>query len=52
MMSKNEGVTVNIVFHAIIPKLFWEWDEKSFVSLRFGNPKLGGWKDIGTFKQL
>ncbi len=52
-VSRNQEVTVNLVFHVIIPKQFWEWEEKSFVSLRFGNPELGSWeKNYGSFHQL
>ncbi|XP_064403130.1 E3 ubiquitin-protein ligase RNF213-like isoform X2 [Halichondria panicea] len=52
-VSGNQGATVNLVFHVIIPKQFWEWDDQSYVSLRFGNPELGSWKkDCGDFSQL
>ena len=51
-VSGNQGATVNLVFHVIIPKQFWEWEEKSFVSLRFGNPELGNWAtNLGDFHQ-
>ncbi len=52
-VSGNQGITVKLVFHVIIPKQFWEWDEESFVSLRFGNSELGSWeKNCGDFHQL
>ncbi len=49
-VSGNQGI--KLVFHVIIPKQFWEWDENSFVSLRFGNPELGSWENnYGDFHQ-
>ncbi len=46
-------MVVKIIFHVIIPKHFWEWDEKSYVSLRFGNHELGFWeKNYGDFQQV
>ena len=42
--------SIKVVFHVIIPKHLWEWDESSFVFVRFGCENLGGWsQNIGTF---
>ena len=46
----NPKNSLDIVFHVIIAKPFWEWDKSSHVFLRFGSKDLGGWKqNIGTF---
>lgn len=41
-----------VVFHVIIPKQYWEWDDKSKVFIHFGHSRLGNWLvDIGNFVQ-
>lgn len=42
---------MNITFHVVIPKVFWEWDLESRVYIRFGHPKLGEWSDCGEFQE-
>ncbi|XP_064404373.1 E3 ubiquitin-protein ligase RNF213-like isoform X3 [Halichondria panicea] len=45
----SEG-SLDVVFHVIIAKPVWEWDDESKVFLRFGSKHLGGWKrNIGNF---
>ena len=42
---------MKLVFHAIIPLPFWEWDDKSRIFMRFGHSKLGEWEvNCGDFK--
>ncbi len=42
--------SMDVVFHVIIPKLFWEWDSSSQVCLRFGGTDLGDWgQNVGIF---
>ena len=44
-------MSMKLVFHAIIPLPFWEWDDKSRIFMRFGHSKLGDWVvDCGQFK--
>ena len=44
-------MSMKLVFHAIIPLQFWDWDEKSSIFMRFGHPKLGDWvADCGQFE--
>ena len=41
-----------VTFHCILPKLLWEWDEKSSMYIRFDGDALGDWKvDVGIFKE-
>ncbi len=43
---------IDVVFHVIIAKPFWEWDQKSRIFLQFGGIDLGNWEqNIGTFVQ-
>ncbi len=43
---------IDVVFHVIISKPFWEWDRKSCIFLRFGGIDFGDWKqNIGAFVQ-
>ena len=43
--------SIKLVFHAIIPLPFWQWDNKSCIYMRFGHPKLGNWNvDCGEFE--
>ena len=37
-------MSMKLVFHAIIPLPFWEWDDKSRIFMRFGHSKLGEWE--------
>jgi hypothetical protein len=42
---------MKLVFHAIIPLPFWEWDDKSSIFMRFGHSKLGDWEvNCGQFE--
>ena len=44
-------MSMKLVFHAIIPLPFWEWDDKSRIFMRFGHSKLGEWEiNCGEFK--
>ena len=44
-------MSMKLVFHAIIPLPFWEWDDKSRIFMRFGHSKLGHWEvNCGEFK--
>jgi hypothetical protein len=45
---------VTIQFNVVLPLKAWKWkDGISNVFLRFGNPKLGGWKyDVGPGQLL
>ena len=48
----NAPKTIEVVFHVIIPKPFWEWDANSRVYLRLGREDLGGWsQNVGDFRQ-
>ena len=43
--------SVKLVFHAIVPLPYWEWDNKSRIYIRFGHPKLGDWDyNCGEFE--
>ena len=41
--SHKDKNTISIVFHAVIPKDVWEWDEDARVYMRFGVHELGNW---------
>ena len=45
--------SVKLIFHALVPKACWEWDDSTTVMcIRFGHPKLGPWTDCGTFQEI
>lgn len=40
-----------IVFHALLPPHFWNWDDKSAVYIKFSHKGLGCWKhDFGPMQ--
>ena len=42
-----------MTFHCIVPKLLWEWDEKSSIHMRFEGSPLGEWKhNLGDFMDV
>ena len=43
---------MKLVFHAIVPLPYWEWDDKATrMYIRFGHSKLGKWEEnCGEFK--
>ena len=44
--------TLAIIFHVLLPTAAWNWGKNSTMHVRFGHPKLGGWKrDVGEFKK-
>ena len=55
--SKLRGLTdslqsIKVVFHVIIPKPHWEWEQTSKVFLRFGCEQLGSWgANVGPFEE-
>ena len=52
-IHKNCEHSVAVTFNVIIPLNYWLWDDRTQVNLRFGDPRLGGWKnDVGTFSVL
>ena len=34
---------VSVTFHVLVQLSAWNWDDKSFMTIRFGDPRLGGW---------
>ena len=50
-LMANPEKSITMIFHCIIPKLLWEWDETSCMYMRFENSALGNWRhNIGEFK--
>ena len=50
-MERGCGDTVRIVFHALLPIDFWQWDEKSEVYIKFSHENFGKWEhDFGPMK--
>ena len=48
----NADRSVAVTFHCILPKLFWEWDKRSHIYMRFEGEALGNWKvDVGNFSE-
>lgn len=41
--------SVAVTFNVIVPRDYWLWDVNTKMYLRFGNPNLGKWKDVGIF---
>ena len=49
----SDDHAVAVTFKVIVPKMFWLWDENSKIYLRFGDPRLGNWKEnIGGFDTI
>ncbi len=43
--------SVAVTFNVIVPLHHWLWDDKTNIYLRFGDGKLGAWKqDVGVFE--
>ena len=48
----NTSNAIEVVFHVIIPKPYWEWDASSKLFLHFGSYSLGNWgENVGEFEQ-
>ena len=48
----NARRSVAVTFHCILPKLLWQWNEKSRMYMRFEGYALGNWEnDVGEFKE-
>ena len=42
--------SIAITFHVVVPLPFWEWEDSiSSMHIRFGDDRLGNWKDCGEF---
>lgn len=47
-----QGTSIVVTFHAVVPKLLWEWDDSSRMHIRFGHKDLGEWKhNTGVFME-
>ena len=41
--------SVNVTFHVLAQLSAWNWSDDSLMTIRFGDPRLGGWnKEAGT----
>lgn len=45
----DDANSVAVTFNVIVPRDFWLWDKSTKMFLRFGDPNLGGWSDVGEF---
>ena len=42
--------TLEVTFHALLPKEAWKWNIMSYMCIQFSHPRLGEWqKDVGDF---
>ena len=49
----SDEKSMMVIFHAIVPLDIWEWNDKSEIYLRFGDPQFGNWKfDAGPGQQI
>ena len=47
----HDANSIAVTFNVIVPQMFWLWDEKTEMHLRFGDRRLGSFGvDVGTFK--
>lgn len=41
--------SVNVTFHVLVHLSAWNWNDDSLMTIRFGDPRLGGWdKEAGA----
>ena len=38
------STSLEVTFHVLVDLNAWNWDENSTLSIRFGDPNIGGWE--------
>ena len=48
-VAELNSTSVNVTFHVLVQLSAWNWNDDSLMSIRFGDPRLGGWdKEAGA----
>ena len=45
ILRDSDENAVAVTFKVIVPKKSWQWDKNSKIYLRFGDHRLGNWKE-------